>query len=480
MVITSRSGLLTAIVMAAFWMLAQVGGCRAESPLLVRLSNALGGGDRQGHCTVWWSFDRDVTLSDKVELPLRASFSSAPRFADSCLGQGWWFPLLESSVVRQAERAVMVNTPGGGLLAMASDTINPEEFYTPDQRYIGREVGQGRFEIKGVDGWVLRFHKGRITTMEMPSGEVLTWEYADNRVTSIESNRNGEVMSMTYDTKTTLLASLHVAKTGLKYAFDFGQLPMIGRLGDLNTVTGVVPTLNGVSKDGTALAAFHFEPSEKIDELRLSIEQPNKAVHPHTEDYAWEPVSGIIRKDPKGTFEVQPPKEPNGIATLARIPSLSNGGTRESYSYDIRTGVADIVGQDGLRRRRTYNLAPGAAYGKTRKTEVFDEASQSFKTLYQASFDKDGKLLRATTDGETQTWAYKSGEVEVFKQTPTSQQKDLQYTRKLDRNGGTLATVFSDGVKIEYGKDSKGNDQAIVSKDGVSIKVDINKIKPTP
>ena len=472
MAVIFRSGLQTAVVIAVFLLQTQV-GCVAESILLGRLSNALGGADRQGHCSVWWSFDGDIKLSDKVELPLRACFSSAPRFADSCLGQGWWLPLLEGSVVRQAERAVLVNTPGGGLLAMASDAQNPEEFSTPDQRYKGRETGQGRFEIKGSDGWMLRFHKGRLTTMETPGGEVLTWEYADSRVTRVDSNRNGELMTMTYDPKTTLLTSLRVVKTGRKYAFNFGQLPMIAKLGDLNAVTGVAPTLNSISLGGLRLAAFHFEPSDKLDELRLSIEQLNKPADQQKEGYAWEPVSGIIRKDPKGTFEVLPPKEPNGFASVARVSS--KGGSRESYTYDIHTGVADFVGPDGLRRRRTYNLAPGAAHGKTRKTEVFDEATKSFKTLYQASFDKDGKLLRATQDGETQSWTYKPGEVDVYKQAADGQQKNLQYTRKLGNDGETLSTVFSDGVKIEYVKDSNGKDQAIVSKDGVSIKVDINK-----
>jgi hypothetical protein len=85
----------------------------AEPYTFKYINNALGLADRQGRVARWMDADEKINVDDDLQLPVRFQFNSDQQFVtNGCLGQGRWFPILESTVIRREDRWLM-RGPGG-------------------------------------------------------------------------------------------------------------------------------------------------------------------------------------------------------------------------------------------------------------------------------------------------------------------------------------------------------------------------------
>src|SRR5688572_12987016 len=83
--------------------LGQTVNVSATQPVTFKyINNALGFADRQGFLSFWWHADGKIVIDPKTELQVRFLFNSNQRYVvDGCLGEGWWFPMLESTITQR-------------------------------------------------------------------------------------------------------------------------------------------------------------------------------------------------------------------------------------------------------------------------------------------------------------------------------------------------------------------------------------------
>ena len=448
--------------------------CQAgEQDAFRHLNNALGFADRQGNCAVWWFFDHEIKLSEGRALPLRMQFNSNPRYsADSCLGHGWWFPILESTVVQNDEGTVVMNGPGGYPFYFLRDPGKPGAFLTQDLKYKGQQTDSG-FDVEGEDGWKFHYHLGRLRRAQTPQGDELTWRYDKNCVVGITSRADGDLLRAQYDSANGLLKSLAGKQGEPSLSFTYGQVPLVVASPVGNTISNVLPTLGGVKDQEGLGGSFTISPAEDLAQLKLSLDYRTKDLRRHLEQYAWSTQTKAILQDNFGTYQVAGQNQKDSHAQITR---LNTDGSLEKYSFDSKTGILEAQERSGIRFRKYMTFTPGASYGRTRKIETAPGADQPFVTSYQAVYGSHA-ILRET---ETSLGGYSAqfdydDQGQVAKITPRSEglkviQRDKEWgfydaiTKQLlgvyDLRKNLVVTLGGDGTVARTGAPQK--EKAIV------------------
>lgn len=389
------------------------------------IANPLGWADRWGNFSIWFKFDDGIKLGKgELELPVRFQFSSKQRFfADSCLGQGGWMPLLESTVAQDTERDILMTTLGGHFVRLTKFPGSGGQYRSRNRQWYGLLKPGDAFDVRGPEGWRYFFDKGRLRRAETPSGDVLSWRYSDNRVVGLVSRNLGEIVSAGYSDKGLLERLDYNGQDWLQ--FEYGRYPILTSVLGGAVVTGVVPVLTKIGAADGYEGYVNIVPAESGSDYEFQLLE--KGVR-EPMVVQWHAVSGQITLAEGLKYSAEYKDNSNIYPLLTRREGDS--GPEESYYFDVNSLVATRDAMDGRKTSIRYSGLPGASSMAPVELQVStreDGISWTEKKYY----DADGRVLRKISGKRMVKYRYNND-------------KSVEVTHSL-RNGKILLSETFDG-----------------------------------
>lgn len=262
-------------------------------------ANRLGMADEMGYLSIWCNFDRDLELAGgHGKIPLRFQFSSNQRrMVDSCLGHGWWVPMLESAIYQKSEREVLLNGLGGESINLIRDPDRRDEFQSINHQWKGALLGGDRFKIDGPDGWAFLYDAGRIRQAVTPKGDTLKWIYEKDRVKKIESTKFGVLLSATFESDSGLLQRIDYNK-GDWVAFGYGDYPVMVNIQEEWLPVEILPTVNQIVTSDEFQAEFILSPPRDGQGYKMQISESGEGESLKPSVLEWDQrTNGIVSDD---------------------------------------------------------------------------------------------------------------------------------------------------------------------------------------
>ncbi len=159
--------------------------------------------DAKGAFEIWCLKDDWIELPEG-RLPLVVNYSSAQDdFSNSILGENWWFPLFESSVVRSADDVIDLRMLGGQKRVLH---LHADQIYRSNDRDWQGQLDGDAFLVSNKTGWEFHYEGGRLKRATTPEGRRLQWQFSsgipsglmlDGRpLVELDTNDNGIVSEM--------------------------------------------------------------------------------------------------------------------------------------------------------------------------------------------------------------------------------------------------------------------------------------------
>ncbi|WP_009962605.1 RHS repeat protein [Verrucomicrobium spinosum] len=421
----------------------------AVPPVFKYLNNALWSADRQGCFSKWWLCDEKITLDEATELPVRFLFNSKPRYvSDGCLGYGWWFPLLESTVTQSDETEVTVHSPGGFVYRLFRDPKKPDAYDSLDAAIAGKLLPGDAFEVVDKkEGWKFRYHKGRIVEATTPKGDELRWAYDGTRVGKISSKKKGDLLTARYG-PTGHLERFELVPNKYWTEFGYTEFPVMAKALGKALPVRMLPSVGSIKDNQDYQGKIGYRPDEDGLLQAMSLEEQLGKGKQHDETFKWNVGSGAIASDGNRTYNVEIPE---GVAAGARakIVATDRDGKRESYSYDEKTGIWEHGLPDGSVKRTYFMLTPGMGYGKARKIETIEKGSTEPRLLALASFDNQGRTIRERIADALETTQYGAGLSRVVTKRDAGGSSILQVL-KYDSLGRLVEKTEKNETRTDY------------------------------
>lgn len=370
----------------------------AHSQSIHQIRNALGWADRWGNLSAWFDFDEDLQLGTSREvgqLPMRLQYSSMQRFiAQGVGGDGWWVPLLESTVTEISERSVKLHSLSGTTETLHKNPKDDSLYVTKDQQLKGQVKGD-HFEVTDSRGWSFDYVDGRLRSALTTKGDTLRWLYDGSKVTAIESKQFGKLLSVFYDEKSGLLSRIDYNK-GASLSFKIGEKPRLVNVLGKTLVDGMQPSIAEIANNAGYRAVGLWEPDMDNGLMKLILTEKDGSKPQATRIFQWDAVSGIIKHDGEFSYTVTPNED--GKEIFPFLERMNNKGQKESYKFDGKKMEAILNKLDGSTVTYQYVGTPGPTFGKLRKSvQTFANGTQ--KTLYQVAYDASGNLMKLNTGG---------------------------------------------------------------------------------
>jgi hypothetical protein len=347
--------------------------------------NGLGLADHYGKLSGWCNVGK-LELSQGVNLPLKFNFhSSQDKVGSSILGWNWWFPAVESSVVKKSEDHIVAHMIGGSRLHLYKTAADTNVFRSSNHAWIGRDDGSGGFKIVNAkEGWKLDFSKGKLQGMKLPNGEELQWKYGvSGKPEAIIGNDGREILEVQYD--------LEGKPSEIIFQGVNEQKKVELHVGSPSEVGLPLPVM--------ALKRFN-SPCEKVAEFTYQINGDKdylmKAKHlsgssssVKNRAFKWGSEDAIIKSAMGDTYTITP---------KGKRPLLSKEGKdnkKSSYHYNTKTGVSEFI-TDGRTIIRQYILSAGVNKDKFRAVILKDKLGKviDHSKLY---YNKNGNLIRTVS-----------------------------------------------------------------------------------
>lgn len=363
-----------------------------------QIKNALGWADRWGNLSIWFDFDDDLNLGDGKgpdQLPMRLHYSSVQRFVGQGIGgDGWWVPLLESTVTEISESSVKLHTLSGNTETLHRDPKDGSLYATKDQQLKGKLKGD-HFEVTDSRGWTFDYADGRLRSATTSKGGALRWLYDGMKVTAIESKQFGKLLSTFYDPKTGLLSRIDYNKDA-SISFKIGEKPRLVNVLGRTLVDGMQSSIAGISNKAGYRMDGLWEPDLDNGLMKFILTEKDGSKPEASRAFQWDPVSGMIKHDGEFAYTLTPNND--GREIFPFLERVNSKGQKESYKFDTKKMEAVFAKLDGSTVTYQYVGTPGPTFGKLRKSvQTFADGTQ--KTLYQAAYDASGKLMKLNTGG---------------------------------------------------------------------------------
>jgi YD repeat-containing protein len=380
-------------------------------------SAQVGSAGLYGDLQLWREVDGvGLDMGKGSYLPLRFKFSSATD-TGGMMGPGFYCPMFEARNILVREKLMEAFLPCGKRLYLRRDTMDPTRFQSPDQEWTGLLDGDD-FVIWRDDGWKVTYRQNRLAEIQNDSNHTFEWSYNDQGVPTgvsedgqpgigVETDINGKLSGFTYQNK--------------RYTVDFADRPA------MEVVNG--QTL--VGKLVSAVSAFHY-PDGKTETYRVLLAPPDLTPTLDFIDadkqetvYTWDAPTGHLasEKGPGGnwTYQVGEVTVADGVPTIART---NDQGQTEGMALDNTTGTYTATNLDGSTIITRTFRTPGPLYGKVHKVEKIVNGQTS--TIYQASYDEMGKLIRIVDEqGIITKYIYDPSGHEVKRTVELSKDADL-------------------------------------------------------
>lgn len=445
----------------------------AKNPeVLWAAKNAIGSADKLGFCSVWLTLNESLLLDGGFKLPLRIEHNSMQRkTGSSCLGHGWWFPLLESTVTETNEVTSALHSPGGETLYFYRDPQDPSKYQTRDVGYTGTIRPGDVFEVETPERWTLRFVKGRLRNMKMAGGDELTWEYQRNLLSRITSRKLGELLVADYEGDS--LKQLRCNQGRDTLTFVQGDFPLTASLAGRSTVANVTKSLVACRSAQLQEFGLRYEVTNDVSHLNMFVDRGAAKAGPGTELYQWRTADGVISQDPEGSYRVENanPALPGHAINIVRT---SGNGKKEGYSFDASRGLWKKLLADGSERSTYFVMTPGPTFGHARKIErrvAPGDAKSEVQNLYSARFDLSGRVVREVRDDMEIEYRYDSKEAGSKLSAPSERiekRHDGSVHHLTYANGELASSVVTDknGGVLKKWYDANGDILRQVDPDG--------------
>ncbi|OYW76876.1 MAG: hypothetical protein B7Z37_06685 [Verrucomicrobia bacterium 12-59-8] len=335
-------------------------------------SNGLAAASRDGAVALWFPIVKNLSLGG-TSIPLRIGFGSRQNNCkDSCLGLGWWFPLLESSVVELYEGCIEVMTPGGARIRVYEEKSAQKTFSSLDQKWTAELAGD-TFLVHAHDGWDLKFVKGYLVQMTDVDHGKVNFHRKNGRVEEVTVDGNN-VLGLAYDKEGHLRTLSYPG-----HVLELEMLPAMILSGDGLQLGKAVAKISEKQKE---LMSFLLKPTGDLNSLMMTASGDEQL-------WQWD-SAGTIESDSKSTYHIDYVKEGEDAVIQRTLKS----GEIESYAYDSGTGTQTTTAANGVTLSRRYVLTPGAAYGRL-WSEVVANVSGDKWERQKYYYDKNGSVLRS-------------------------------------------------------------------------------------
>jgi YD repeat-containing protein len=379
------------------WLVLAVAPASALPVDLSAPTGGVGAAGLNGNLELWHEVgDAGLQLGPGSYLPLRYKFTSDSS-VKGILGPGFYVPMFEAKNVLIREQMMRAFLPCGKGLYMRRDNIDPNKFQTLDQVWSGYSNGDD-YTVWRDDGWKLIYHQGRLASITSDDKHTFTWSYDQTglptgvsrdgqSLVTVEPNIAGQVAAFIFN--------------GKRYEVSYGQRPVTEMLQGQPVIKELVPALAGFKYPDGKSDAFKFTVSpDLVPTVEVTGSDGNQS------QYTWDTATGHIatEKTPEGswTYKVKEAIQAFGVPEIARIGTHND---IEDIAIDAKMGTYTRQMADGTKLVTHIFEAPGPLYQKVQSVENI--ANGQTTTVYRASYDEAGRLVRTTNEqGWTSAFSY--------------------------------------------------------------------------
>ena len=313
----------------------------------------------------------EIDFGKELILPFRLFFQSSPQTTSACFAtSGWTIPVMDSKTTFLDENRIEVFLPCGKTTYFIKN-LATGKFKSIDGEWEGTyDQTKEKLTITRDDGWEIDWIKGKIKRLKNDEGRELIWDYDSGSPLLIKEGQN-KVFELTRVKKRVEMIRIGSKEYRLKY-------DPLGRLEEVKWPSG-------------RKESYQWSFCSKGNPILKMVTKEGRE-----ESFSWDRKEGYILTDRVWGYtieEMEPEKElKEDEVPLVKISRVNKFGQKESYFNDKEKGEVTTERADGLKILLTRFVTPGKIYHKTRKIEHTEKGTT--KTVYQASYDEGGRLIR--------------------------------------------------------------------------------------
>jgi hypothetical protein len=339
-------------------------------------TNHFDGVEEHGYVSYWEEIG-EADLGDGLRIPVNINFNSHRESSSPYLGKGWMVALLESHVEPLDENSMKVVMPDGWNFYFRRD--GNTETWHGNAGWVG-QTNNTLFTITAPCGWRIKFDGGKILEIDSNKNRTLSYKY--NGPVATEVDVDGKAfLQVENNASTNIPADILIG--GQKVDFSLAQRPRVMTKLTENLVTGFDPSLSQLQWPNGKKESFTFGTDKSLNPILdiIHSDQPQRS-------FTWDATTRQIKTDGEWTYNLTP-------SNHGALNRSNTSGQTEIYS--AAHGVTMEQGIDGVGRITTVFVNAGPLSGKVRKIELIQDGSK--RTVYQASYDELGQLVRENKDG---------------------------------------------------------------------------------
>ncbi len=279
----------------------------------------------------------------------------------------------------------------GKTLYLRRDPKERNKFRTLDQQWTGILTGAD-ITISRDDGWELKYNNGRLTSLTTDTGRKLKWISNGAKAMAIHEGVKPLLKVEVRPKEVLFVANLR------QHTVTFDKRPQIGVVLGQKVIEGFGESLGSWNWPNGETEKFEFNTTEDATPRLVFTDREKIETL-----YTWDAATGRLLTEGDWKYEVVGKmNEPSALPAVYRVNS---DGKKEGMAVDAPLGIytkLDGAGAETI----TYTIhEPGPAYSKVQK--IIRKTEQSEKTVYKASFDEIGRLVREIDeDGFTTTYSF--------------------------------------------------------------------------
>jgi YD repeat-containing protein len=403
----------------------------------------LGASNPKGYLEIWREIDGvGLQLGKGSYLPFRYKFSTDPAIG-GILGPGFYLPMFEAKNVLIREQVMRAYLPCGKGLYFWRDTVDPNKFQTVDKGWTGYVTGDD-FTVWRDDGWKVLYHKSRLTSITSDDNHTFTWSYDGIGAGASVSEDGQTILTMEPNVAGQVAAFIFGGK---RYEVEYAERPVTEMLMGQVAIKELDQALTSFKYPDGTMDTFKFVlTSDLVPTLTFTDKDKQQTL------YTWAAATDYLatEKGPKGnwTYKIGEIAQDFGLPPITRTNS---SGKTESMAVDTKMGTYTSTAVDGAIIVTHVFETPGPLYHKVH--EIDKSNGNITTTIYRASYDETGKLIREMDEkGYISILTY--DDEGKFKSRTTTLPTDSELLAKLKAQGQALLALIAKSTNEEERQDA--------------------------
>lgn len=336
--------------------------------------------------------------------PFLFTFSPVNAY-ETLLGPGWEIPIFDARIFQQSDNEFVVSLPNGSKIILLRSR-NDQRLLTHPSGWHG-EIERESVKIKSPKGFSYIYKKGKISTIETPSGETFLINRSA-RLYQLILARNQRVIVSIAPSKAN--DNSFVATIGDKViTLTTIKRPLIRTAQGQNHINAMVLALKEVSIEERRLLTVNYDVTP---DLLPRVQFLDSTQNPFV-DAQWNPNTGALIKENGWEYVFNKPS----IDSSYKITRKNTRGLTEGFTYDPTHAISrrdDTLGGTTILSGYPSTLKIDIP----RKISVIRNGKEEL--FFRSSIDDKGRILRETTqssNGPIETsynYTLKDGDFEKF------------------------------------------------------------------